>query len=812
VADQSLERSAGGKAVQGLRVIEYGEGVSAAFAGKVLADLGADVVKVEPPEGDPLRRRGPFPGDKLDPEASSVFLYLNANKRGVTLDLRRPEGRDAFTDLLRGAAVLVHDVAPSQRGKLGLAGSDLAREHPPLVVTAISPFGDHGPHAAYNAHELTTANASGWAFLSPGASPHPELPPLKVFGHQHQMQGGLHASLTTMAALLSKQKSGRGQAIEVSQQECVAAMLEMNFMHWTYAGRETSRCGNRLLGPWFILDCADGQCFVVCVEEHQWQALVEFMGNPEWTKEEIFKDRITRGSNMDALFALMGEWASTWKVQDLFREGQKRRIPFAPVNRMGEIYADEHLKTRGFFVDMTHPVAGRYRMPSVPFRSKVGSYSLLRPAPRLGEHNRELLGGKASSPESVSETRGPTAALPLEGVRVVDFTWAWAGPFAMLQLAHLGAEVIRIESAKRPCVTRSIPPFADNQPGPNRAGYFNQYNQGKRSLTIDIRSPEGIEIIKRLVKVSDVVAENFAAGVIARMGFGYEALRAIKPDIIMLSISGYGQTGPYNGYIGYGPPAGAIAGFYSTTGYQGLPPSEIGVSYADPNAGIWGANLVVAALLHRAATGEGQYIDLSQWEAALMMMGEGLMEYAMNGRTPERIGDHDRQMAPHNTYKALGDQEKWVGISVGNEDEWRALCEVMGQPGLADDPRFRTMALRKQNEAALDEIIMQWTSTRDRWATTRELQAVGVAAYPPLSNRDLAENEHLRNRGFLVALQHPEVGRRIHAGVPWTMSGTPTKVRKPAPLRGADTDSVLADLLGYSQAEIERLRAGGVLT
>jgi benzylsuccinate CoA-transferase BbsF subunit len=404
------------------------------------------------------------------------------------------------------------------------------------------------------------------------------------------------------------------------------------------------------------------------------------------------------------------------------------------------------------------------------------------------------------------------ASLPLDGVRVVDFTWAWAGPFSTLQLAHLGAEVIRLESAKRPCVTRSIPPFADNQAGPNRAGYFNQYNQGKRSLALDIRSAAGAEIVKRLVKVSDVVVENFAAGVIARMGFGYEALRAIKPDIIMLSISGYGQTGPYNSYIGYGPPAGAFAGFFSTTGYAGLPPSEIGISYADPNAGVWGANLVLAALLHREATGEGQYVDLSQWEAALMMMGEGLMEHAMNGRTPERIGDHDPQMAPHNTYKALGDQEKWVGISVGNDAEWRALCGVMAQPGLADDPRFCSMALRKQNEAALDEIITKWTSTRERWATTRELQRVGVAAYPSLSNKDLAENEHLRDRGFLVALEHPEVGKRIHAGVPWTMSGTPTKVRKPAPLRGADTESVLGDLLGYSPAEIERFRTDGVLS
>jgi crotonobetainyl-CoA:carnitine CoA-transferase CaiB-like acyl-CoA transferase len=380
----------------GFRILDLTQVVSGPFCSMLLGDLGADVIKVEPPEGDLLRRRGPFPGDEPNPEASGIFLYLNANKRGVTLDLRRSEDRAAFGALLHGADVLIHNVAPNRRAELGLASADLTRTYPALVVTAISRFGDRGPHSNYNAHELTVANASGWAFLSPGASPHPELPPLKAFGSQHEMQGGLHASMTTMAALLSKRKTGKGQAIEVSEQECVAAMLEMNFMHWTYSGRETSRCGNRLLGPWFILDCADGQCFLVCVEEHQWQALVEFMGNPEWAKEEIFKDRLARGANMDALYALMSEWASTWKVQDLFREGQKRRIPFAAVNRMGEIYGDEHLKSRGFFVDMNHPVAGSYRIPSVPFHSKAGNYTLRRPAPRLGEHNGELLASKAT--------------------------------------------------------------------------------------------------------------------------------------------------------------------------------------------------------------------------------------------------------------------------------------------------------------------------------------------------------------------------------------------------------------------------------
>lgn len=402
------------------------------------------------------------------------------------------------------------------------------------------------------------------------------------------------------------------------------------------------------------------------------------------------------------------------------------------------------------------------------------------------------------------------ADLPLSGVRVLDFTWAWAGPFCTMQLAHLGAEVIRLETSKRVCVTRAIPPFADNIPGPNRAGYFNQYNQGKRSVLLNLAKPEAQEIARQLVRHCDVAVQNFAAGVMDKLGLGYNRLREIRPDIIMASLSGYGQYGPYREYVGYGPPAGALAGFFATTGYEGGPPCEIGISYADPNAGIFGSLSIMSALVHRARTGEGQHIDLSQWEAALVLMPEGMLEFAMNGRTPERAGNHDRVMSPHECYPAKGD-DQWVSIAVGTEPEWRALCQVMGQPSLADDPRFRTAELRKRNEAALDQIVAAWTSQHERWEITEKLQQAGVAAFPPLSNKDLTEDRHLRERGYLVALEHPEVGKRIHAGIPWTMSGTPCQVRSPAPLRGADTESVLGSLLGYTKADIERLTAAEVL-
>jgi benzylsuccinate CoA-transferase BbsF subunit len=402
------------------------------------------------------------------------------------------------------------------------------------------------------------------------------------------------------------------------------------------------------------------------------------------------------------------------------------------------------------------------------------------------------------------------ADLPLSGIRVLDFTWAWAGPFCTLQLAHLGAEVIRIETTLRPCVSRMIPPFADDIPGPNRAGYFNQYNQGKKSIVLNLTKPEAVELVCKMVKHCDVVADNFAAGVMVKLGLGYDRLRKFKSDLIMISMSAYGQTGPFKGFVGYGPPASAASGVFFATGYRGGEPCEIGISYPDPVAGVFGAFAITAALTRRALTGEGQYIDQSQWEAALTLMPEALLAYEMNRQEPVRDGNHDVRMAPHECYQAAG-EDKWISIAVGSDEEWRALCAVIGKPELADDARFKTMALRKQNETALDEIITSWTSQHDRWEAARNLQEAGVAAFPPLSNKDLAEDPHLRERGYLVQLEHPEVGKRIHAGIPWKMFGTPCEPHSAAPMRGADTEQILKSLLGYTRDQVEQLRKAEIL-
>jgi benzylsuccinate CoA-transferase BbsF subunit len=409
---------------------------------------------------------------------------------------------------------------------------------------------------------------------------------------------------------------------------------------------------------------------------------------------------------------------------------------------------------------------------------------------------------------------------PLSGIRVADFTWVWAGPYCTLQLAHMGAEVIRIETRTRPCVTRMLPPWPNGVfDGLNKSGYFNQYNQGKKSLSLNFKHPEAKEIAWRLIKQSDVVINNFAAGVIDKMGFGYEEIRKVKPDIVMISLSGYGNTGPYREYVAYGPAQVPLSGLSSLTGYKGFPPMHAGFSYADPNAGVHGAFAILTALFHRQKTGEGQYIDMSQWECAMDVLAEGLLEYTFNGREPVRNGNRDPQMAPHGIFRCQDLPEKvldmtidqWVSVVCASDAEWARLARAIGRPELAGDARFNTLAARKKNEDDLEAIITEWTSKRRVADAVEMLQAAGVAATACADNKYLTEDPHLNARGYFVELKHPDVGVMRHCGIPWRMSGTPCEVKAPAPCLGQHTEELLTGLFGYSAAEVDALRKKGAL-
>ena len=398
--------------------------------------------------------------------------------------------------------------------------------------------------------------------------------------------------------------------------------------------------------------------------------------------------------------------------------------------------------------------------------------------------------------------------LPLEGVRVADFCWVWAGPYSTMLLAALGAEVIKVEGHRRTDLTRHgvVWPLPDPAPAevpPNQGMSFNAVNLNKKSLTLDLARPEGTELAKRLVAVSDIVVDNMRAGSMQRMGLGYEELRNVRPDIIVLSMSSRGQEGPQKDYAGYATIHHAIGGGAYITGYPDDDPCH-STGDVDLMNGTTAAFSVLAALHHRMQTGEGQYIDYSQVEGVTSLLGELLLGYEMNGRVPERMGNAHPRYAPHSVYRCWG-VDRWLALEVHSDREFAVLARTIGRPELADDARFAGMASRKENEKELDRIIEEWTRARDRDWMVDELCRAGLAAAPSRDARDLYADPHLRARGAFLKVDHPELGELELVGAPWKMTDGEMPSRH-APLLGEHNDYVLRELLGLTAAEVDDLR------
>jgi len=385
--------------------------------------------------------------------------------------------------------------------------------------------------------------------------------------------------------------------------------------------------------------------------------------------------------------------------------------------------------------------------------------------------------------------------LPLEGIRVIEIATAWAGPVCGRMLADMGAEVIKIENPERPDSGRMWPPYADAEPGVNRSGFFATMNLGKKSSLLDLKQPESIKIVKQLIKKSDIVVENFHPGVMDKLGLSYTALRLVKPDLIMISLSGYGATGTEKDCVAYGEVLEAYAGLSSLIGYPGSAPQGSGPVISNEASGVIGMFAILAALHYRDLTGEGQYIDISEVETLLACMPEAIMEFTMNGRIPVPNGNRERTMAPHGCYKCRG-EDKWVAISVGTDSEWRDLCLAMGRPELIADERFQDGFSRLKNHDELDSIISGWTRGQSPIDVMAKLQDVNVAAGPVYSAEELYKDQHLMARDFFIEVDDPVVGKRKFPGPFAKLSETPGTIRSHAPLLGEHSDLVLRDLLG----------------
>lgn len=403
--------------------------------------------------------------------------------------------------------------------------------------------------------------------------------------------------------------------------------------------------------------------------------------------------------------------------------------------------------------------------------------------------------------------------LPLEGVRVADFCWVWAGPYSTMLLANLGAEVIKVEGHKRTDLTRHgvvwpLPDPAPQELPPNQGMSLNSVNMNKKSVTLDFTKPEGVELAKRLAAMCDIVVDNMRAGAMIRLGLGYEELRKLRPDIIVVSASSRGQQGPHKDYAGYATIHQAVGGGAYTTGYPDGEPSTSGGDVDLINATTT-AYAALAALYHRMQTGEGQFIDYSQCEGVSSMIGDQLLGYELSSEVPERMGNSHPKYAPHNVYRCWG-VDHWLALEVHSDEEFAALSNIIGMPELAKDPRFADMASRKENEAELDRIIEEWTRQRDRDWMANEFCQAGIAAAPSRDWRDLYADPHLRARNVFVTVDHPELGKLELVGAPWKMSDYEMPERY-APLLGEHNDYVLQELLGLSEAEVAELRRNDVI-
>jgi crotonobetainyl-CoA:carnitine CoA-transferase CaiB-like acyl-CoA transferase len=793
-------------ALAGIRVVELGNGVSAAFCARLFADYGADVIKVEPPGGDVTRRWGPFPGDDPDAEKSGLFFFLNTNKRGITLDPNTPEGREHLLDLLSRADVFIENNAPRQMRDWGLDYATVSALNPELVMISITPFGQTGPYADWKGGDLNAFHLSGTGNRYCGR---PGEPPLEHGTFSADFFGAYVATAWGVAAVAGRERVGAGQQIDVSCAEAIAALFvgaqNIGGMAQDGASGKRTGVGMPLGAPATILPCKDGYVWMMALERGQWEGLCRAMGDPEWAQVEMFQDMFSRAQNADVIYPLIEQWAIEHTKQEIMDLCQTNGCPTTALFTVAEVANHPHLAERGFITEIEHPALGTIRTLGAPIRLPDSPGGPRRAAPLLGQHTQEVLGAPAQERPRASMPPRKPGALPLEGVRVANFGWGWLGPVAGQTLALLGAEVYKIESRARIDINRTLPPFGDGIRDPDRSLQNHAGWAGNGGITLNLKLPKAQELARRVVAECDVVLENFGPGVMARLHLGYDDLRAVRPDVVMVSMPAAGLFGSLKEIRTYGMSLSSITGLDSITGYRDGPPIPMENAFADPLGGVIGALGTLLALCHRGRSGRGQHVDFSQQEGVVQMVAPAFMDYVMNGRVAGPIGNRHplAAAAPHGVFPCAG-EDRWIAIAVGDDDGWQHLVTAMGDPEWAGSPDFADTARRIENQDALDEHLSEWTGGLDDYELAATLQRHGVAATPVLSVADLLNDPHFKARGTFPEVKHPLGFSETIYGAYVKTSGIEPPIR-PGPVIGQDNEQVFQGLLGISEEEYRSL-------
>jgi crotonobetainyl-CoA:carnitine CoA-transferase CaiB-like acyl-CoA transferase len=647
--------------------------------------------------------------------------------------------------------------------------------------------------------------------------------PVRVSVPQSGLHAGAEAALAALVAHFARLRTGRGQHVDVSAQQAVTIATQSDAVAVAVGESGAARySGGAKMGPLvlrLVFPASDGHVSITHVfgsaigpatvrlmhSVHADGFCDEEMRDKDWvgfgellaTGRETF-DSIERAK------ACIAAWTASLTKAELLILAQERGLLIAPVATPRDVAESEQLASRGYFQEVEQPALGRsVRQPGPFARFGARPLSYRRPAPQLGEHDVEVQAEPDRQPTLPDSPTSSGSELPLAGLKVLDFMWAIAGPMSTRMLCDYGATVVRVETSSRPDACRTMRPFVDSAPDPDGSALFHVCNAGKHMLTLDLAKPEGLAVALDLARWADVVTESFTPGTLEKLGLGYEALRAVNPRVIMLSTCLMGQSGPMARYAGYGNLAAAIAGFFELTGWPDRDPAGPFGAYTDYFAPRLNASAVLAALEYRRRTGEGQHIDLAQAETALHFLAPALLDYTVNGHVATREGNRDPVYAPHGCYPTAG-KDRWIALAVDGDAQWATLCEALGQPELARDPRFGDVASRHTNADALDRTLSDLTRKHELTPLESLLQSRGIPAHAVLDSEGLGRDPQLVHRGHFVA--YSDGGRRgVIEAARSRLSRTPARVPDRIPTLGRDTQEVLSQILGYDDERITEL-------
>ena len=850
-------------ALMGIRVVELAD-EQAEYCGLTLAGLGADVVKVEPPGGSPTRRIGPFYQDREDPERSLFFWQYNRGKRSIVLDLHRREDQERFRALVATADVLLESTPRGELDRLGLGADTLRQQSPALIVARVTPFGDDGPWADFKASDLIHL-ALGGVMMNCGYDPAPggtyDLPPIAPQMWHAFHIAGEQLAFTIIAALLYRWRTGKGQQLSCAIHEAVAKSTEVDLMSWVMRRapvlRQTCRHARESISPHpSIVHTKDGRWVMANLgtrpgETARLVALLEKYGmdaglDPEKatvpTSGRFVPGTGPSAAKRDLAMEAVQRFVRAFTYENVpWREAQEAGMLWAPLRKPHENAMDPHWLARQSCTDIEHPELGRsFRYATSKWLATGTSWSVGRRAPLLNEDAATVtLPRERGLPVIAPAARPPLheplsprgKPFPLHGIRILDFTWFLASAGGTRFMSAFGAESIKVElkshpdtrmaamapvggRAARDHATGPLPGVTD----PDMGGQFNNKNPGKRGISLNVRHPKGLEIARRLVAMSDIVAEGFSPGVLDNWGLGYEAMRAIKPDIIYVQQSGMGAQGTYGRFRTVGPVANSFSGLSEMSGLpEPAMPAGWGYSYLDWMGAYSFALAMLTALFHRERTGEGQWVDASQAEVGLLIGGTTILDWSANDRSWSRYGNRSpyKPAAPHGAYPSAG-EDRWLAIACFTDAEWRALTEVAGHSEWANDARFKDLAGRLRHQDALDALVSGWTKSRDGYEAMMALQRAGVPAGVCQTAGDRCDRDpQLAALEWLTEVTGTKIGRWPLAEVPVKMSESPAyiggRLDRGAPSYGEDNEYVYGELLGMSPAEIKSLADEGVI-